>query len=225
MWALMFGYASGVTNLNRWAKFLEAVVRRIGAILWTMYYDDGSLRDYKAAHGVGQLLVRHIFTSIGAPLADKKRQQLGITAVFLGLQHNTSKATSENIITFWPRPGLVAKIKDRMDEIYISGQCTSGDASKLMGILGFTSTGMWSRTGRIGIEPLRMRTRPDRRDWRIDEPLLEGMSFIKELLALEPKREAPVRPPSLPHVIAASDAQADSWPTWGVPHTGPKYFS
>ena len=97
----------------------------------------------------------------------------------------------------------------------------------MMGILGFTSTGMWSRTGRIGIEPLRWRTRPDRRDWRIDEPLLEGMSFIKELLALEPKREAPVRAPSLPHVIAASDAQADSWPTGGFlvldPSTGDKY--
>ena len=43
MWSLMFGYASGVMNFNRWAKFLEAVVRRIGSVMWTMYYDDGSL--------------------------------------------------------------------------------------------------------------------------------------------------------------------------------------
>ena len=126
---------------------------------------------------------------------------------------------SNNVVYFWPRPGLITKITDRMDDILENGYCTSGEASKLLGILGFTATGMWGRTGKMGIEPLRMRTRPDRRDWRVDEPLLQGLSFIRELLALEPRREAPVRPPSLPHVIVASDAQADSWPSGGVPHT------
>ena len=61
----------------------------------------------------------------------------------------------------------------------------------------------------------------------MDEILLQGLDFIKVLLALEPRREAPVHPPRTPHIIAASDAQADSWPSGGFllldPSSGMKY--
>ena len=117
LWALMFGYASGVVNFNRWAKFLEAVVRRIGGILFTMYYDDGSLRDFESAEGTGQLVVRRFFASVGALLADKKRQQMSEKAIFLGLEHDVGKALLKDIVTFWPRPGLVLKEHDRVDAV------------------------------------------------------------------------------------------------------------
>ena len=60
LWALMFGYSSGVTNFNRWSKFLEAITRRVGCVLWTMNYDDGSLRDLRSAKGACQKLVNII---------------------------------------------------------------------------------------------------------------------------------------------------------------------
>ena len=86
----MFGYSSGVMNFNRWSKFLEAVVRRCGSLLWTMYYDDGSLRDLAAAKGAGQMLVNTIFTKLGAPLSERKQQRLADGAEFLGLEHDVS---------------------------------------------------------------------------------------------------------------------------------------
>ena len=62
--------------------------------------------------------------------------------------------------------------------------------------------------------------------------LAHGLDFIVELLAMEPKREAPVRPPATRHIVVASDAQADTAPSGGYllfdPSTGAKrggYFS
>ena len=79
----------------------------------------------------------------------------------------------------------------------------------------------------MGLAPLRLRTQPDGRQTRVDEALLQGLDFIRVLLALEPRREAPVHPPRTPHVVVASDAQADSWPSGGFllfdPFTKVKY--
>ena len=226
MWSLMFGYSSGVVNFNRWAKFLEAMVRRIGSVLWTMYYDDGSIRDLAVGRGSAQLLVKNFFSQVGAPLADKKRQIMSSSAVFLGLHHDVSHALSHGTVTFWPRDGLVEKIITRINEILRSDVCTSGQASKLLGLLGFTSTGMWGRIGKVGTASLILRTRPSRRSKAVDNDLIDSLDFVLQLLQLEPRRVALVRPPPSKHVVVATDAQADSAPTGGFllmdPQTGAK---
>ena len=94
MWCLMFGYSSGVTNFNRWAKFLEAAGRRCCSLLWSMYYGDGSIRDLGHAKGAGQALINSLFDSV--PLSSKKQQRMPKQAEFLGLAHNARRAFSHN---------------------------------------------------------------------------------------------------------------------------------
>ena len=43
VWGMLFGFSSAVMGFNRWPRFLVAMVRRLLAVLWSMYFDDGTL--------------------------------------------------------------------------------------------------------------------------------------------------------------------------------------
>ena len=191
-----------------------------------MYYDDVSLRDLAAAKGAGQMLVNTIFTKLGAPLSERKQQRLADGAEFLGLEHDVSQAFTTGEISFWPRAGLIDQIRDRILEILESGVCTSNQANKLLGVLGFTATGMWSRVGRIGVGVLQQRAHARVRTRAVDPMLVAVLDFFLVLLQAQPRRVAPVLPPALAPVVIASDAQADSSPTGGYllidTHSGEK---
>ena len=49
-YAMFFGYSSAVIQFGRYSKFLEALGRRIGQLLWSMYVDDGSLQDGRTSN-------------------------------------------------------------------------------------------------------------------------------------------------------------------------------
>lgn len=70
MWAIMFGHKNAVMGLNRLSRFLEVIPRRILCLLWTMYYDDGSLQDLAAARGESQMHVKELFEVCGFKFSD-----------------------------------------------------------------------------------------------------------------------------------------------------------
>ena len=61
---------------------MEALGRRIGALLWSMYVDDGSLQEAAAAMGAGQLLIRKLFGDVGVAFKDEKRLLMACKQVF-----------------------------------------------------------------------------------------------------------------------------------------------
>ena len=81
-------------------------------------------------------------------MSDTKRQKLADRATFLGLDHDVSKALEPGSVTLWLREGLILKIVNHIRPILAEGRCSPGAASKWMGILGFTSTGIFGKVGR-----------------------------------------------------------------------------
>ena len=90
-YAALFGFESAVYSFGRWSTFLEAMCRRLGAVLWSMYVDDGQLTDLAEARHFGQLVVHNIFEASGARLAEEKRTWMADSGDFLGIIHNFAK--------------------------------------------------------------------------------------------------------------------------------------
>ena len=42
---MLFELPNAVTSFNRWSKFAEALVRRLLACLFSMYFDDGTFQE------------------------------------------------------------------------------------------------------------------------------------------------------------------------------------
>ena len=45
---LLFGLPNAVTSFNRWSKFSQALVRRLLMLLFSMYFDNATMQDWKS---------------------------------------------------------------------------------------------------------------------------------------------------------------------------------
>ena len=109
-YAALFGFESAVYSFGRWSMFLEAMTRRLGALLWSMYVDDGNLVDLEEAECEGQLLTHAIFEACGARLSSEKRISMSAKNDFLGVLHDFVAIPETGAIVFSPRPELLAKM-------------------------------------------------------------------------------------------------------------------
>ena len=91
-WGMLFGLPNAVTSFNRWSKLAQALVRRLLACLFLMYFDDGTGQDWASSAGEAQVQVGTLMTLLGSPWAAKKSQQAGATGDFLALIHDLSWA-------------------------------------------------------------------------------------------------------------------------------------
>ena len=87
---MLFGLPLAVTAFNRFSKLCEMLVRRLLAVLYSMYFDDANFQDWGSAQGSAQQAVGRLMDIIGSPFAPKKQQKLCTKADFLGLEHDTS---------------------------------------------------------------------------------------------------------------------------------------
>ena len=83
---------------------LEGTCRRLGALLWSMYVDDGHLTDLAVARGSGQALGQLILALFGTPVAPKKTQALAPTGEFLGVCHDFSDTATSQAVRFVDSP-------------------------------------------------------------------------------------------------------------------------
>ena len=82
VWGHLFGFASAVLKFNRWPRFLQAVMRRILAMLFAMYFDDATLQDVAHMCGTGNQAVQTAFKVLGALLAEDKSVRMTDSADF-----------------------------------------------------------------------------------------------------------------------------------------------
>jgi hypothetical protein len=92
---------------------------------------------------------------------------------------------------------------------------TPGIASKLNGQVAFTETGMFSRVGRAAARAIRQREYSDRPPWNNSWMLRRALLFLRMLFEFRPRRTLMLRPPVIPPLVIASDAQYT--PTPGGP--------
>ena len=68
-YSLLFGLPLAVTNFNRYPRWTEALVRRFVFILFSMYFDDGTLQDFVKEGEFGQNMVSRLMKVLGTPFA------------------------------------------------------------------------------------------------------------------------------------------------------------
>ena len=78
-------------------------------ILFSMYFDDGTMQDWKSEAFHSQACVANLMVILGSPWAPAKSQNTSQEGDFLGLLHDVSQA-GKGVVHFWPRESLVAKI-------------------------------------------------------------------------------------------------------------------
>ena len=170
--ALLFGLSSSVMNVMRWSAFLEAAARRVTALLHTMYVDDGSIGNFGLAKGSGQALLNVLFSELGTPCASAKQKRMAATGTFLGVDHDVSRAfEGRGTVSFWPKASMIAKIKGLFAEHRARNSLTPAEASKLRGILQWSSTAMFNGIGGAAMAPLKQRQYTDVPPWALSHAL------------------------------------------------------
>ena len=208
--AMLFGLSSSVMNFMRWSAFLEAAARRVAALLHTMYVDDGNLGDLGLAKGSGQVLLNVLFSELGTPSASAKQQRMAATGAFLGVDHDVSRAfEGRGAVSFWPKASMIDKIKGLLAEHRARNSLTPAEASKLRGILQWSSSAMFNGIGSAAMAPLKQRQYTDAPPWALSHALRRCFDYFEFVIDLAPKRSVDVCPPSCPLIVIASDARAD----------------
>eukprot|EP00972_Heterocapsa_arctica_P027534 4048618-Heterocapsa_arctica.AAC.1 len=64
---------------------------------------------------------------------------------FLGIRHDLEEALSKGVVRFWVREALQAKCAAAMAESKAADSLTPGQASKLVGSLGFAMQAAYNR--------------------------------------------------------------------------------
>jgi len=210
VWATLFGLASSVIQFGRWSHFLQAVCRRIGTLMWSMYVDDGLAVDTVLSRGKGQQLAATLFEIIGAPLAQTKRKSMCAVTTFLGMEHSLAQVATRGIITFWVKQELHDKCEALIAEHRASGSMTPAQASKLAGMLCFLAQGIYNRIGMAGMAPLWQRMHSDKEPWILSWSLRASLEFFEVVMAQRPMRTVSINPDKRAPLVVATDAQADA---------------
>ena len=184
--ALVFGYRSGVINFNRWSEKLKGVVRRCGAILWTMQHNNGSLRDLSQARSSAGVLVNRILRNLGRlPISQEAPAVGASTRNFLALEHDVSKVISHNVAMFSPRASLADKAQTKS-----ARSCTRRNASQF---LGSPLSGSGAESVGSGFGTLYRRSHAHSWSFRLNDAFVDVLPLFLVLLRNIQKRVALAR--------------------------------
>ena len=204
----LFGLPLAVTAFNRWPRFFQALARRLGGLMTSLYFDDASIMDWRSGKGGAQSALLCFASAVGSPFAPEKHQTMSQEGDFLGLWHDFTMTHHTGQVQFWVRDRLNTKVTDFIHEALCSKRMTSGTASKLFGCLTFLTTGCYGKLGRAGLNVLKERQYST--ETLVDGALEGALTRILGLLKLQPHRELPMIPLGMQRVIVASDAAQDA---------------
>ena len=179
-------------------------------LLWSMFYDDGSLQDFASAKGEGQSLIAVLFEELGFPLKEAKRQLMNHACDFLGLTHLLKQCFVHGKVHFWPRPRLIEKATNMAQTALNEKFLLPTVAGKLNGMLTFTETGTFGRIGKAVTRPLRQREHHDKPPWQTSNAIERALDMLLVFFKTEPQRELCISRSSNPPLLVASDARFDS---------------
>ena len=112
----LFGLPLAVTAFNRWPRFFQALARRLGGLMTSLYFDDASILDWKSGKGVAQASLLRFAEAVGSSFGPEKHQAMGQEGDFLGLWHDFSKTHYTGTVQFWVRERLQTKVNDFIKE-------------------------------------------------------------------------------------------------------------
>ena len=197
---LLFGLPLAVTSFNRYSRFLDAVFRRLGLVMASMYFDDCNMVDWASSEGSAQWAACQLAEMLGTPFAPEKRQAMAPVGTFLGLDHDLSEALSSGFVRFWARERLHSKMIDLIQQALAADALRPGLAAKIYGLMNFLEQGIYGRVGCAGLSSLNCR----QHERVIDLTPDIRQSFDLILAVLSVKRAATCR-----RFLAASDAAED----------------
>ena len=178
-----FSLPNAVASFSRWSRLAEAICRRLLAILFSMYFDDGTLQDWRSSAVKAQASLSELMVLMGFPWAEAKTQRCSSEGDFLGLEHDVGKA-HKGVLTFWPMLMLIEKAEHILESAKICG-LFSGVAAKLFGLTSFLEGGLLGRVGRAGLEAIRER-RHDHSTHHNTPSILRPFSLLHDLLSMKP---------------------------------------
>ena len=203
-YGLLFGLPNAVTSFNRFSRLAEALVRRLLFLLFSMYFDDGTMQDWEKSAAGSQSAVAGFMELIGSPWAQKKTQPCAPTADFLGLVHDLQEV-DRGVVSLWPRERLVNKVEAMVSTALEDEKLTSGAAAKLYGLANFLESGMFGKLGRAGLNPIKDRAQA-RGQQEMTAGIRESLELVRELLLLRPRRSFQVGQYHGERFVVASDA-------------------
>jgi len=203
---LLFGLPLAVTSFNRWSKLSEAIARRILVVLFSMYFDDGTLQEWEDSAVSCQEQLKELMELLGSPWAQAKTQRAAVEGDFLGLQHDLAQVSS-GVIRFWPRETLIEKV-DTIVELALQVGLPSGQASKLYGVTNFLETGMYGRIGRAGLDAIKCRQYEQ--EFTMSEEIKQTLGLIQSLFKMQPRREFILFQRVVKRILVASDASYEA---------------
>ena len=192
--SLLFGLPLAVTSFNRYSRFIEALGRRVTYSLVSLYFDDAHITDLQSGFGSSQQAFCQLNSLLGTPFAEEKKQLMQPTGTFLGLDHDFTNL-GRGFVTFWARDRLIQKTAAMITEAQAHNSLSSGQASKLYGMLNFLEQGMYGRLGCAGLAAIKARQTERNRD--LTPELQRNFDVIHSILRHRPCRELPVSRPSV----------------------------
>ena len=128
---------------------------------------------------------------------------------FLGLVHDVGSAAVQGIIRFRPRTALVDKVIDMCSDALRDNMLSLAVASKILGVVGFTMSGVYGRIGRGGQHAMRQRQYSDSPPWSLSFALCRSLRFYIDAFRVLPRRSVHVRRRVRRPIIVSSDGRLD----------------
>ena len=201
---LLFGLPLAVTSFNRYSRLAEMLARRLLFVLASFYFDDALISDWSSSKGSGQSAMANINKLLGTPFAEEKRQQMSSKGLFLGLDHDVSKALNPGFVTFWARERLETKLTSIINSCQVQNKLPPGVASKIYGIANFLEQGIYGRIGCGGLHAIK--ERQYEKATYLTASIQACFSVLLAVLASKPYRVFPVLPQPCERFCIASDA-------------------
>ena len=201
---LLFGLPNAVTSFNRFSRLAEALVRRLLFLLFSMYFDDGTMQDWGESAAGSQRAVAAFMELIGSPWSKEKTQPCAPTADFLGLVHDLQEV-DKGVVSLWPREKLVGKVDAMVCAAFENEKLTPGAAAKLYGLANFLESGMFGKLGRAGLNPIKDRAQAKGQQ-AMTAGIRSSLELVRELMLLRPRRSFQVGQYHGERFVVASDA-------------------
>jgi len=164
----------------------EAVSRWLRTIHFSIYFDDGTLQDWKSTARQAEANLAEHLDLLGSLWAEAKKQECLSNSNVLGLEHSVGAAHS-GVMTVWPRTAPIEKAKHIMQQGSTHG-FQRGIASKLRGHTNFLQGGMFRRIGRLGLSAIRDR-QSDRINTSMTLQMRRASALLHDLLRIQLQRE------------------------------------
>lgn len=197
---LLFGLPLAVTLFNRYSRFVEALSRRFGLCMTSLYFDDAHIADRKSCKGSGQKAMQQLNRLLGTPFSEEKCQKMPYFGTFLALDHDFSQVHGSKFIQFWAREHIEQQLLNFMATAERSDKLQPGVAAKIYG--------NWGRIGCGGLAPIKHRQQE--RTSELTEELRQCFHLLKTIIATKLSKHIEVAPYAGPRFLAASDAALES---------------